>query len=51
MKLEDEVPVDTGTSDFTFDTRPDFEDDFEDFLDVVFLHSCASRVLLSLCTL
>ena len=27
-----EVPVDTGTSDFTFDSRPDFEDDLDDFL-------------------
>ena len=33
MKLEGEIPVDTGTSDFTFDTRPDFEeDDLDDFL-------------------
>ena len=32
MKLLDEVPVDTGTSDFTFDTRSDFEDDLDDFL-------------------
>ena len=33
MKLDAEVPVDTGASDFTFDTRPDFEvDDLDDFL-------------------
>ena len=33
MKLEVEVPVDTGASDFTLDTRPDFEvDDLDDFL-------------------
>ena len=33
MKLDVEVPVDTGTSDFTLDTRPDFEvDDLDDFL-------------------
>ena len=32
MKLADEVPVDAGTVDFTFDTRPDFEDDLDDFL-------------------
>ena len=32
MKLEVEVPVDTRTSDFTFDTRSDFEEDLDDFL-------------------
>ena len=33
MKLEVEVPVDTGASDSTLDTRPDFEvDDLDDFL-------------------
>ena len=33
MKLLDEVPADTGASDFTFDTRSDFDvDDLDDFL-------------------
>ena len=32
MKLELEVPVDLGTSDFTFESTPDLEvDDLDDF--------------------
>ena len=32
MKLEAEVPVDLGTSDFTFESTPDLEvDDLDDF--------------------
>ena len=41
MKLDAEVPVDTGASDFTFDTRPDFEvDDLDDFSS---LFLCSTR--------
>ena len=32
MKLEVEVPVDLGTSDFTFESTPVLEVDLEDFL-------------------
>ena len=54
MKLLDEVPVDTAEhqSDFTFDSRSDFEDDLDDFLSSFF---CLTRSFLSLhsldCTL
>ena len=44
----EEVPVDTGTPDFTFDTRPDFEeDDLDDFLSS-FLCSTRSFSLITL---
>ena len=38
MKLVDDAPADDGdmTSDFIFDSRTDFEDDFDDFLTSLF---------------